>query len=152
MSPRGRLVPGGGKQVDVVDQLVACQPAPIALLVDVLGVEQLGDDVVRRVPGAPVDVVGDGAQLLLVLGLGDGHVRHRVAVFESQAVVDQLTERLQARVGEPEEHGDHMHGHLRPEIGDKVEPVGAYERVETPGAEVADPGFEVVDLPGSEDP
>ena len=50
---------------------------------------------------------------------------------------------LLVTLGDPEEHADHTHRHLRTQIGNEIEAVGADERVEAVGAELTDLGLEL---------
>ena len=90
------LVPGPGQQSDVPEDLVVAQRARRAVLVLELGVEQLGHQVVGRVLGAPVDVVGEHLRRPdgVVLGVGFG------ALLEAQAVVEVLADRHLVRLGD----------------------------------------------------
>ena len=77
--PGGGLVAGAGHDVDVGEHLVAAQAPDGAGLVLELGVEQLGHDVVGRVLGPPVDVLGE----LLAAGEALRHL-HRLARLGAQ--------------------------------------------------------------------
>ena len=55
---------------------------------------------------------------------------HRTPRVGAQGPVGVVTDRGLVRLRDPEEHADDPHRHLRAEIPDEVEPVGADERIE----------------------
>ena len=140
---RRGLVARAGDHVDVGEHLLARQPARGAGLVLELGVEQLGHEVVGRVLGPPVDVLGEH----LAAGEVSPVELHRLAGLGAQVRVGVVADRLLVLLGDAEQHADHPHRHLRAEVGDEVEAVGADERVEAVGAELADLRLERVHLP-----
>ena len=72
----------------------------------------------------------------------------------SRRMVSSLCEPhvLLVLLGDAEQHADHPHRHPGTEVADEVETVGADQRIEHLGAQVADLGLEGVHLPGREDP
>jgi hypothetical protein len=56
------------------------------------------------------------------------------------------------RLGNAEQHPDHLHRHLRAEVGDEVEPPGADQRIEAACGEFADLRFQRSDFARGEDP
>ena len=144
---RRGLVPGPGQQADVPEDLVVAQGARRAVLVLELGVEQLGHEVVGRVLGAPLDVVGEDRRRAerVVLGLvGD-------AVLQAQPVVDLLADRLLVLLGDPEQHADDAHGHELAQVLHEVELPRPDERVEHLRAVGAHLGLERLHLLRRED-
>ena len=116
-----------------MSDLVLGEVAGRARLVLELGVEELGHEVVRRVLGPPVDVVGEE----LEAGKGEVTGRDLAVVVEAQALVDPVADRLLVLFRDAEQHADGAHRHHRAEVGDEVEPAGVHERVEGAGAELA---------------
>ena len=146
--PRGGLVARAGDHVEVDEQFLAGQPPRDARLVDELDVEQFGHDVVGRVLGAPVDV---GREELA----GDQPVLgglHRLARLGAHLRVGVVADHLLVVLGDAEQHADHLHRHLRAEVGDEVEPAGADQRIQALRAEFADLGLQRVDLARGEHP
>ena len=94
----------------------ACGSSPRLVLE--LGVEELGHEVVGRVLGPPVDVVGEQ----LGAAQAPGRRRHLVVVVvEAQALVDPVADRHLVLLGDAEQHADREHRHDRAEVGDEVE-------------------------------
>ncbi len=139
--PVGGLVAGGGHEVDEAERLVAGEAASGAVEIGVLRGDEVSHQVVAGVLVAIVDVV------LEELALGElvdsvVHDRH-LALAELQALVDPVPQGDLVRLGDAEEHPDGPHRHLRAELRDDVEAVGTDERVERPGAERPDVGFDL---------
>src|ERR1700722_8928632 len=97
----------------------------------------------------PLDVVLECAGLCA--GIEAGHIGH-VALVESEAVVDDVAERLLVLFGDAEQHADGTHGHLCSQVGDEVERPRSHQRVQGAGAELAHLGLDEVHLAGREDP
>ena len=142
---RRRLVAGTGDHVQVREELGARQPARGPGLVLELGVQQLGHEVVGRVIGPPVDVLGEQLAAREIPG-----EPLRLARLGAQRRVGVLADRLLVLFGDPEQHADHPHGHLRAEVGDEVEPVRALEPIQTVDAELPDLRLQRVHLPRRE--
>ena len=147
----GGLVAGRGQQVDVAQYLLAGQAAHGAGLVLELGLEQLGHQVVGRMGGPPVDVLGEALGGAHALAEGLVEVGH-VPLGQAQSLVDPIADGLLVGFGDAQQHADGAHGHLGAEVRDEVEPAPPDQRVEAAGTELADLGLEVVDVPGGEHP
>ena len=143
-----RLVAGAGDHGRVQQRFVAGQTAGRARLVLDLGPEQVAHEVIRRVVDAPVDVLGE--HLAAEAGVL-GHL-HRLASLGPEVGVSPQSDRLLVGLGDAEQHSDHPHRHLGPEVGDEVEPPRAHERIEAAGAELTDLGFEGGDTARREHP
>ena len=140
--PGGGLVAGGGDQVDVAQDLLAGQSALGAVHILELGLEELGHQVVGRMGGPPVDVLGEplGGAHAVAVGLVEvGHV----AIAQAQALVDPVPDGLLVGLGYAQQHADGAHGHLGAQVLDEVEPALPDQRVEAAGAEAADLGLEL---------
>ena len=139
------LVSRGGQEVDVDQHLVAGERPHRAGLVLELGVDQFRHEVVGGVLAAPVDVPGE---------LLAGDRLHRVVAWlaglGAEVGIAPAAYPFLVRLGNPEEHPDHPHRHLRPEVGDEVDLVGARQAVERRRAEAADLRFERVHPLGRE--
>ncbi len=99
--------------------------------------------------GAPVDVclehlAKDHGAAFFVL--------HRLAGLGAQLRIGVVADHLLVVLGDTEKRADHLHRHLRAEIGDEVEPVGTDQRIEALRTVVTDHRLECVDLPGREHP
>ena len=141
--PVRRLVAGAGDDVDVQQRLVARQRPGDAVLVLERRRQQLGHDVVGGMLGAPVDVLAeDVRQLRARTPLRSLREAHGLARLGAQVAVDVLAHRAPVLRRDAHEHPDDLHRHLGAEVGDEVEPVGADQRVEALGGEVADLLFE----------
>ena len=93
--------------------------------------------------GAPVDVLAeDVRQLRARPPLRSLREAHGLARLGAQVAVDVLAHRAPVLRRDAHEHPDDLHRHLGAEVGDEVEPVGADQRVEALGGEVADLLFE----------
>ena len=92
--------------------------------------------------GAPVDEFGE--ELAGVHALG--RRLHRLAGLGAHLIVRQIPCGFLVFLGNPEQHADHPHRHLRAEVADEVETVAADKGIQTVSTEFADLGFEVADL------
>jgi hypothetical protein len=110
-----------------------------------LRVQQLGHEVVRRVLLPPVDVLAELRVGEAQVGLGQLRT-----VFDPEVGVEAVADHLLVVLRDAQQHADRAHWHLGAEVGDEVEPSGADERVQRPGAELADLRFERVHLPRRE--
>jgi hypothetical protein len=97
--------------------------------------------------GSPVDVLGE----LFPVGEVLRHV-HRLAGLSAEVPVDAVADHLLVLLRNPQQHSDHTHRHLRPEIVDEVEATCADEPIQAPGAELADLRLERGDFLGHEHP
>ena len=133
MSRPGRLVPGAGDDRGVGEDLLAGERPGLAVLVLELGVEQSRHEVVGRVLGPPLDVVGEhvAARDLFLL-----HV-HRLARLRAQVGVGLVAYRDLVGFRDAEQHADDPHRHDRRQLGDDVEAARTDERVEDADAELA---------------
>ena len=128
--------PRRGDVAHVDEHLGPGESAALAVLVLELGLEHLGHQVVGRVLRPPVDVLPEQP-----LGVGQGVERLRrgmPVLVQHQAGVDRLADRLLIGLGDPEQHPDRPHRHLRAQIRDEVEPARAHQRVEGLRAELPD--------------
>ena len=112
-----------------------------------LGVQELGHEVVRRVLGAPVDVLGEHVA-------GEVGLRRRrgLAVGKAQALVEAFADRLLVLLRDAEQIADRPCRHVHPEVTDEVEAPRADERVEGLGAELPHPRLDPVHPPRGEHP
>ena len=105
----------------------------LAVLVLELGVQEARHQVVGRVLGAPVDVLGEH------VAVGDlllSHL-HRLAASGAQVGVGLLAHCDLVVDGDAEQHADDAHRHHRRQLGDDVEAAGTDERVEDADAVLA---------------
>ena len=116
----GGLVAGAGDDGDVGEELVAAQAPHGAGLVLELGVEQLGHDVVGRVLGPPVDVLGE----LSAVGRCSLDTSIGSPASVRRLRVDPVADGLLVLLRDAEQHADHAHRHLGAEVGDEVEASG----------------------------
>ena len=134
--PSGGLVAGAGDDRGVRQHLFAGERALLAVFVLELGVEQARHQVVGRMLGAPVDVLGEHVAVgdLLLLHL------HRFPASRAQVGVGLLAHRDLVVLGDAEQHADHAHRHHRRQFGDDVEPARADEGIEDADAVRRAPG------------
>jgi hypothetical protein len=146
--PARGLVSGAGQHGGVGEDLLSGELSRLAVLVLELGVQQHRHEVVGRMLGAPLDVLGEhraAGDVLLA------H-RHRLAGHGAQVGVGLVAHRDLVLFGDPEEHADHPHRQRRGELGDDVEAVGADERIEAGDAVRPDMVFELGHATGGEHP
>src|SRR5207302_6254133 len=124
--PGRRLVSSSGHDVDVGEDLLAGEPPGYPLLVFELDGQELGHQVIGGVLAPPFDVVGVevATEELAVAGV------HRLALLRPEALVDEVAYLLLLGFGDPEQHADDAHRHLRAEVAHEIERAAADQRIE----------------------
>ena len=140
--------PGRGQDLHERQDLAARETADGSGLVLELHEQQLGHEVIRRVFGAPVDVVAEE----LVVGEVIRAVPVRLARFAADPLVGLPTDGLLIFLRDAEQHPDHAHRHLGAEVDDEVEALVRNQRVEHVCAVRTDLRLERVHLLRGEDP
>jgi hypothetical protein len=72
------------------------------------------------------------------------------ALSEAQPGVDRVAKLRLILFGDAEEHSDHAHRHLRPEVRDEIDGAAADQRIEASRAVGPNPGLELRDAAGRE--
>ena len=136
----GRLVTGPRHHLGVVQHLRTGELAVHTVLVGELDVEQRRHQIVGRIGGAPVDVVGVDSTVGDPARIGD---LNRRAGPGAQVGVIGIAHRDLLGLGDAQQHADDPHRHHRGQFGDDVEPVGPDQRVEAGDAVGPDPVFDL---------
>ena len=77
---------------------------------------------------------------------------HRFSRLGAQLGIAVVADHLLVVLGDAQQRADHLHRHLRAEVGDEIEPFGTHQRVEALRAELPDLGLQRVDLARREHP